>query len=131
MLVHARHKLEAFPSGLGEGFLRPHADLLDGFEAVADKRRADDQHALDALLGQARHLEVSVRLQPRITAQPGLECHGIIFWRHSGGLHEGLHGLEALRAIAGAVRRMAAGAAVVGRETVAAAWFGSSQRPLR
>ena len=65
MLVHARHKLEAFPSGLGEGFLRPHADLLDGFEAVADKRRADYQHALDALLGQARHLEVSVRLQPR------------------------------------------------------------------
>ena len=37
-----------------------HADLLDGFQTVTDKRRADNEHASDALLGQARQFKVSV-----------------------------------------------------------------------
>ena len=131
MLVHAGNEFKAFTAGLNEGFLCPHADLLDGFQTVTDKRRADNEHASDALLGQARQFKVSVRLQPRVAAQSGLECHGVFFRRDACGLQEGVHSFEALGAVTGVVRWMAAGAAVVGRETVAAAWVGFSQLPLR
>src|SRR5262245_38015690 len=41
-----------------------HADLLEGFEAVGDEGRGDDQQALFALGGEALVFEVRVRLEP-------------------------------------------------------------------
>ena len=100
MFIEAGDQIETFAAGLEEGVLCSHANLLEGFQAVADKCRANDEHPFDSLLGQAGEFEICIRFQPRITAKPGLERHREFFWRDASRAHEGFHSFEALSAIA-------------------------------
>ena len=59
------------------------ADLLQGFQAVRNKRRTDDQQLFDAALRQPGQFKIRVRFQPRIAAQPGLEGYGKFLRRNA------------------------------------------------
>jgi hypothetical protein len=112
MVVQAGNVFERFASGPQEGVATGHADLLERFEAVGDERRRDDEQSLPAFGGEARELEVRMRLEPGFTDQARLKGDGEAGGIETGTVRQGLRGAQALGLVAGGVRRTGRAASV-------------------
>ena len=131
MLVHAGNESQLVAARLEEGFAAAYGDFLKGLEAVANKGRTDHEHPLHATFRQACQLEISVRLQPGIAPEAGLEGDGVLIRRYSRPIHKGPDGCETLSAVAGVVSLAWRCAAVGSSQAMAACRIRFAQMPLR
>ena len=66
MIIKTRHKSGPGATGIQENFSAAHSDFFDGFQAIGNEGRADDEQLSDAVLGEADEFLVGIRLQPRL-----------------------------------------------------------------
>ena len=69
MIVETRDQIEAPATCLEESLPPALADFFDGFQAIRNKGRADDEQPFDAGGAEARQFMLGVRLHPGIAAQ--------------------------------------------------------------
>ena len=102
MIIQTGNESELGAAGIQEDFAAAHSDFFDSFQTIGNEGRADDEQLSDAVLGEADEVVVGIRLQPRLSSEPGLKGDGITDYARL--VHERLGRLEALHAVASPMR---------------------------
>lgn len=105
MLVYTGDLGKVFTAGFEEIFAAAHADFFDSFEAIGNKSGTNNQQLPDTGCRELWQFEISVRFQPGIASQSGLERDRVFFLWQTGPFDKRGDGFEALGAITGCVGR--------------------------